>query len=121
MGYKIPMMPPALSSYTTRTFEHAGAPRTIYERGEGPPVLVMTEIPQITPDVAAFADRHYQVEKQVADGRTSTALNLLDEEDRVEEMARMLGGSKVSDATREHARELIRLSSTNITIGPTGD
>ncbi|MDT8423305.1 MAG: DNA repair protein RecN [Desulfuromonadales bacterium] len=72
--------------------------------------LCITHLPQ----VAAFADHHYRVEKQVEDGRTTTTLSLLDEHDRVEEMARMLGGAKISATTREHAREIIRLSSANV-------
>lgn len=66
-------------------------------------VLCITHLPQ----VAAFAGRHYRVEKQVADGRTFTGVRLLDGEERVEEMARMLGGATVTERTREHARELI--------------
>ncbi len=66
-------------------------------------VLCITHLPQ----VAAFADNHYQVEKRVAAGRTSTAITLLDAEERVAEMARMLGGVKVTETTMEHAREMI--------------
>lgn len=47
----------ALAGYTNRTFEHDGKARTVYERGEGPAVIVMAEIPGITPKVIEFADR----------------------------------------------------------------
>ena len=44
-----------LDGFTTFDFTHAGATRTVYRRGEGPGVVVMHEIPGITPDVARFA------------------------------------------------------------------
>lgn len=66
-------------------------------------VLCITHLPQ----VAAFADHHYRVEKLVADGRTATAVSLLGNDERVVEMARMLGGVKITDTTLEHAREMI--------------
>lgn len=69
-------------------------------------VLCVTHLPQ----VAAFADRHYQVAKEVQAGRTSTRLLLLEDENRIAEMARMLGGAQVSERTLEHARELISSS-----------
>jgi DNA repair protein RecN (Recombination protein N) len=70
-------------------------------------VLCITHLPQ----VAAYADRHYRVEKQTENGRTSTRLVLLEGEERVREMARMLGGARVTERTLEHARELIASSS----------
>jgi DNA repair protein RecN (Recombination protein N) len=69
-------------------------------------VLCITHLPQ----VAAFADRHYRVEKCEEGGRTFTALVALEGEERVLEMARMLGGAQVTDRTLEHARELIGAS-----------
>ena len=66
-------------------------------------VLCITHLPQ----VAAYADRHFKVEKQVVDGRTTTAVALLGDDERVAEMARMLGGVKITDKTLEHAREMI--------------
>lgn len=72
----------------------------------GQQVLCITHLPQ----VAAFADRHYRVEKREQEGRTRTELLQLADVDRVQEMARMLGGAQITDRTLEHARELIRLS-----------
>jgi DNA repair protein RecN (Recombination protein N) len=66
-------------------------------------VLCITHLPQ----VASCADHHYRVEKRVVDGRTATGVNLLDEESRVAEIARMLGGVTVTGRTLEHAREMI--------------
>ncbi len=73
-------------------------------------VLCVTHLPQ----VAAFADRHYQVTKEETAGRTSTRLLLLEADLRVAEMARMLGGAQVSERTLEHARELIAGSTARI-------
>lgn len=65
-------------------------------------VLVVTHLAQI----AARADHHYKVEKQVQEGRTVTRVRLLDHAEREAEIARMLSGTD-SAAAREHARELL--------------
>jgi DNA repair protein RecN (Recombination protein N) len=67
-------------------------------------VLCVTHLPQI----ASMADRHLVVRKQVERGRTTTEVGLLDPSERVEEVARMLGGETVTDAARRHAREMVR-------------
>ena len=68
-------------------------------------VLAVTHLPQ----VACFGDRHVRVEKAVSKGSTKTAVRALDTDDRVEELARMLGGTEITEVTREHARELLGL------------
>jgi len=73
---------------------------------QGLQVLCITHLPQ----VAAFGDRHYRVEKMQQGGRTFTALVPLEGEDRVREMARMLGGAQVTEKTLAHAREMIASS-----------
>lgn len=50
-------MPDPLDDFTETTFEHEGKERTVYRAGSGPAVIVMAEIPGITPKVAAFARR----------------------------------------------------------------
>jgi DNA repair protein RecN (Recombination protein N) len=65
-------------------------------------VLCITHLPQ----VAAPADAHYVVTKQVKNGRTISEITLLDKKSRVTELARMLGGQ--SDATRKHAEALLK-------------
>jgi DNA repair protein RecN (Recombination protein N) len=65
-------------------------------------VLCITHLPQ----VAAPADAHYVVTKQVKDGRTISEMELLNKKSRVTELARMLGGQ--SDAARKHAEALLR-------------
>jgi DNA repair protein RecN (Recombination protein N) len=66
-------------------------------------VLCVTHLPQ----VAAHAERHYHVRKRVADGRTRTEVVRLDDAERVEELARMLGGLQPSAAARRNAAELL--------------
>ncbi len=64
-------------------------------------VLVVTHLPQI----AAFADAHFHVDKRTAKGRTTTHVRRLDPEERTDELARMLGGKKTS--ARQHAAQLL--------------
>jgi DNA repair protein RecN (Recombination protein N) len=65
-------------------------------------VLCITHLPQ----VAAPADAHYVVNKQVKNGRTISEIIPLDKKSRVTELARMLGGQ--SDAARQHAEALLK-------------
>jgi DNA repair protein RecN (Recombination protein N) len=67
-------------------------------------VLSVTHLPQI----AALADAHYVVEKEVEQGRTFTRVKQLSERDRIAEIARMLGGIKITDQARKHAEALVR-------------
>ena len=66
-------------------------------------VICVTHLPQI----ACFADQHYSVRKEVKLGRTITLVDRLDKESIVDEIARMLGGLKVTEKTRAHAKEMI--------------
>ncbi|MCP4158810.1 MAG: DNA repair protein RecN [Deltaproteobacteria bacterium] len=66
-------------------------------------VICITHLPQI----AKFGNHHFKISKKVEDGRTSTSISPLDKEKRVEEIARMLGGIEITDATFNHAREMI--------------
>jgi len=67
-------------------------------------VLCITHLPQ----VAARGATHFRVEKLEQSGRTVVRVRRLAQRERVEEIARMAGGETVSDATRRHARELLR-------------
>ncbi len=67
-------------------------------------VICITHLPQI----ARFGDAHFKIAKQVDGGRTATRIAPLDEAARLEEIARMLGGVKITAKTRAHARELLR-------------
>ena len=67
-------------------------------------VICVTHLPQI----AALADTHYVVQKEVAKGRTFTEVKKLGERERVAEVARMLGGVKITDKAIRHAEEMVK-------------
>ena len=67
-------------------------------------VLSVTHLPQI----AAMADAHFVVQKAVEKGRTFTRVKQLSEDERIGELARMLGGVKITEQTLKHAEELVR-------------
>ena len=69
-------------------------------------VICITHLPQI----AKFGTQHFQISKHVSGGRTRTDIRPLNSEERVEEIARMLGGEKITGATLSHARELLENS-----------
>jgi DNA repair protein RecN (Recombination protein N) len=69
-------------------------------------VVCVTHLPQI----ASIADNHYLIEKQEKDGHTYTRLRVLDDDARIIELARLLGGAKVTELTIEHAREMISMA-----------
>jgi len=89
-----------------RAAERVG--RALAELAATHQVLCITHLPQI----AAFATRHFKVEKTADAGRTRTRVVALDERARVEEIARMAGGEAITDATRKHARSLIAAASS---------
>jgi DNA repair protein RecN (Recombination protein N) len=66
-------------------------------------VLCVTHLPQ----VAALAHQQLQVSKLAGDATTHTRIRTLDEKERVDELARMLGGVRITRQTREHAREML--------------
>jgi DNA repair protein RecN (Recombination protein N) len=67
-------------------------------------VICVTHLPQI----ACFADQHHSVRKETKAGRTITLVDRLNEEAIVDEIARMLGGVKITEKTRAHAKEMIQ-------------
>ena len=69
-------------------------------------VLCVTHLPQI----AAFADQHFLVEKQERQGKTKTSVRLLEDQERTEEVARMLSGAKLTDTSLRHAEQLLKTS-----------
>lgn len=66
-------------------------------------VLCVTHLPQ----VASQGHHHYQVNKDIREGMTRSSIHQLDAESRVMEIARMLGGISITDATKQAARDLI--------------
>jgi DNA repair protein RecN (Recombination protein N) len=69
-------------------------------------VLCVTHLPQI----AAFADQHFLIEKQEKQGRTKTSIRVLAEGERAEEIARMMSGATVTDTSRKHAEQMLKTS-----------
>ncbi len=67
-------------------------------------VLCITHLPQI----AVYGDKHFVVRKQEVHERTTSSVRALDERERLEEIARMLGGIRVTERTREAAAEMLR-------------
>jgi len=80
--------------------------RKIAEVARHHQVLCITHLPQI----AAFADVHFHVEKREQKGRTVSVVRRLETEERVEELARMMGGSKLTDTTRRAAEEMLAVA-----------
>jgi len=73
-------------------------------------VLCITHLPQI----ACFADYHYSITKEMKRGRTFTLLKKLNEEERVEELSRMLGGREITTKTRAHAQEMLNSAARSL-------
>ena len=78
--------------------------RLLADLGSERQVLCVTHLPQ----VAARADWQWQVSKAVREGVVLSSIRALDAEQRVDEIARMLGGIEVTEISREHAREMLR-------------
>lgn len=71
--------------------------------GEQRQALVITHLPQ----VAALGKHHLRVSKSQENGQTLSTINSLSAADRIEEIARMLGGIEITETTREHAKEML--------------
>ncbi len=80
--------------------------RKLKALSRGQQVLCITHLPQI----AAFGDQHFLIEKTVKLGRTQTEVRLMDPGDRVEEIARMLSGEKLTETSLKHAEQLLEIS-----------
>jgi len=80
--------------------------RLLKQLGRDYQVLCVTHLPQ----VAAAADHQWQVNKIVENGVTLSRIAVLDGEQRIEEIARMLGGVKLTETTRKHAAEMLGMA-----------
>jgi DNA repair protein RecN (Recombination protein N) len=78
--------------------------RLMRQLGQHRQVLAVTHLPQ----VAACADHHLLVSKAAANGQVSSQVRAVNSEERVSEIARMLGGEKLSATTLAHAREMLQ-------------
>lgn len=74
--------------------------------GQRHQVICITHLPQI----AAMADSHFEIEKNVEENETVTSIHPLSEEDSVRELARMLGGAKITDSVLANASEMKELA-----------
>ncbi len=77
--------------------------KLLLEMSKETQLIVISHLPQ----VAARANNHYKVEKKDIKGRTQTFINKLSEEERLEELAKMLSGEQISEAALENAKALI--------------
>lgn len=80
--------------------------KLLRQLGESHQILCVTHLPQ----VAAQGNQHFKVSKSQSGDKTLSQLNVLSRNERVEEIARMLGGATITDTTRRHARELLEQS-----------
>jgi DNA repair protein RecN (Recombination protein N) len=87
-----------------RAAEAVGKKLKALSRGQQ--VICITHLPQI----AAFGDQHFLIEKTVKAGRTQTEVRLMETGERVEEIARMLSGEKLTDTSMRHAEQLLGMS-----------
>ncbi len=72
----------------------------------GQQVICITHLPQI----AAFADQHFLIEKTERRGRTQTGVRRMEQSERVEEIARMLSGASLTETSRRHAEQMLKQS-----------
>lgn len=77
--------------------------------GKGHQLICITHLPQI----AAMADTHYMIEKQVVDNRSITNIKALGQRESVEELARMLGGDVITENALKNAEEMKELAEKN--------
>ena len=79
-------------------------------------VLCITHLPQI----ASYADRHLTVRKEVVGKMTETKVRTMDGPERVQELAEMIGGQRITDTTRAQAQELLDAARAEFTPGRAG-
>jgi len=77
--------------------------KKLKELSAGRQVILITHLPQI----ASFADTHFKVVKKVVAGRTVTAVNELDKDERVKELAEMMSGKSKDDISLSHAESML--------------
>lgn len=80
----------------------------IHQISENSQVLCISHLPQ----VAAMADTHLLISKKITEGRTSTSINSLNEEEKINEIARMISGTEITTITKKHAKELVETAYT---------
>ncbi|XJZ26168.1 DNA repair protein RecN [Bacillota bacterium Lsc_1132] len=81
----------------------------IYKVALDSQVLCISHLPQ----VAAMADTHLYIAKEIKGGRTKTSVTQLKEEEKIKEIGRMISGIEITDLTKQHAKELLQLAGEN--------
>lgn len=69
-------------------------------------VICISHLPQI----AALADTHFLIDKETVDDKTTTIVRKLEDEERIDELSRLLGGVDLTDTTKLHAKEMLEMS-----------
>lgn len=77
--------------------------KKLYQISKGQQVICVTHLPQ----VACYADSHYLIEKITTSGNATTQIKKLPKKDRVQEIARLISGEKITKTSLEHAKELL--------------
>ncbi len=90
--------------------------KRLFKLSKSHQVFCITHLPQI----ACFADHHCFVEKRESEGRTIASVRELAEKERVQELARMLGGVTITPITLRHAEEMIEAGKVSLLKRPTG-
>ncbi|MBM7646313.1 DNA repair protein RecN (Recombination protein N) [Scopulibacillus daqui] len=78
----------------------------IYQLSHASQVFCITHLPQ----VAAMADQHLYISKEVSNKRTATKVKTLDDKEKIAEIGRMISGVEMTDLTKKHAEELLKLA-----------
>jgi DNA repair protein RecN (Recombination protein N) len=81
--------------------------RKLKDLSQNNQVICITHLPQI----ASFAHHHFKIEKKIARNRTFTTVKELNFEERIEEISRLLAGSRITPAARQNAREMLEHNS----------
>ncbi|MBT2656523.1 DNA repair protein RecN [Bacillus sp. ISL-18] len=81
----------------------------IYKVAVGSQVLCISHLPQ----VAAMADTHLYIAKDIKGGRTKTSVTSLKTKEKIKEIGRMISGTEITDLTKQHAEELLQLAGKN--------
>ncbi|MGG5255119.1 DNA repair protein RecN [Neobacillus sp. SM06] len=81
----------------------------IYKVSVDSQVLCISHLPQ----VAAMADTHLFIAKEIKGGRTKTSVTKLAEDEKIKEIGRMISGVEITDLTKQHAKELLQLAKEN--------
>lgn len=87
-----------------------GIGKKLAELGRFHQIICITHLAQI----AKFGQHHFKISKHIEDGRTATRIEPLSQQERINEIARMIGGENITEVTMQHAREILESAVTNM-------